>query len=194
MLWVDKYRPRSLQDLSFHDQTTKRLQALVENGQLPHLFLYGPSGAGKKTRIMALLNELYGPGALKLKLDKRTFETPSKKTVEINMVSSNYHIEICPGDAGLNDRFVVQEIIKEMASNKNLTSKGVDFKIVVLSEVDRLSRQAQAALRRTMEKYSHTCRLILVSNSAAKVMEPVRSRCLGVRIPSPTLEEVCLQR
>lgn len=195
MLWVDKHRPKTLEDLNFHDATTQRLSALVEKPEtMPHLFVYGPSGAGKKTRIMALLQKIYGNGALKLKLDKRTFTTPSKRTVEVNMVSSNYHIELCPGDAGLNDRFVVQEIIKEMASNRSLTSGnakgGVDFKIVVLQEVDRLSKQAQAALRRTMEKYTQTCRLILVCNSAAKVMEPVRSRCLGIRVPAPSIDDV----
>jgi replication factor C subunit 3/5 len=196
MLWVDKHRPKTLEDLSYHETTTQRLSSLVEKPEtMPHLFVYGPSGAGKKTRIMALLQKIYGNGALKLKLDKRTFTTPSKRTVEINMVSSNYHIELCPGDAGLQDRFVVQEVIKEMASNKSLTSggangSGVQFKIVVLQEVDRLSKQAQAALRRTMEKYTQTCRLILVCNSATKVMEPVRSRCLGIRIPAPSEDDV----
>lgn len=96
---------------------------------------------------------------------------------------------------------MVQEIIKEIASNTNVaaavTAKsddkkpGADFKVVVLSEVDRLSRQAQAALRRTMEKYSSTCRLILCCNSQSKVIEPVRSRCLGIRVGAPTHDEVC---
>lgn len=64
------------------------------------------------------------------------------------------------------------------------------FKVVLLMEVDRLSRQAQAALRRTMEKYTATCRLILCCNSASKVIEPVRSRCLGIRVAAPTHEDV----
>ena len=115
------------------------------------------------------------------------------------MVTSNHHIEISPGDVGLNDRFVVQDIIKEMASNKNIAASAttaekktasVQFKTVVLVEVDRLSRQAQAALRRTMEKYSSTCRLILVCNSLSKVIEPVRSRCLGVRVAAPTHDDI----
>jgi len=57
-------------------------------------------------------------------------------------------------------------------------------------EVDRLSRQAQAALRRTMEKYTATCRLILCCTSASKVIEPVRSRCLGIRVAAPDHPEV----
>jgi replication factor C subunit 3/5 len=205
MLWVDKHRPTKLDDLTYHEATTERLRALASRpSTMPHLFFYGPSGSGKKTRINALLRELYGSNVEKLKLDKRTFTTPTKRVVEINMITSNYHIELSPGDAGLNDRYVVQDIIKEMAANKNIaaaataasesmtgqTRPKVQFKTVVLTEVDRLSRQAQAALRRTMEKYSSTCRLILCCNSQSKVIEPVRSRCLGVRVAAPTEDEV----
>ena len=62
--------------------------------------------------------------------------------------------------------------------------------MLLLSEVDRLSKEAQAALRRTMEKYTATCRLILVASSASKVIEPVRSRCLGVRCPAPSQPDI----
>lgn len=212
MLWVDKHRPSRLEDLTYHDDVTARLQALASNpAAMPHLFVYGPPGSGKKTRIAALLRALYGPGAEKLRLDKRTFTTPTKRTLDINMVTSNYHLELSPGDAGLNDRFVVQDVIKEIASNKNIAAAAIavgsdgkkaaddagsynrtppTFKTVVLVEVDRLSRQAQAALRRTMEKYTSTCRLILCCNSQSKVLEPVRSRCLGVRVSAPSTNEI----
>lgn len=196
MLWVDKHRPTQLGDLTYHPEVTHRLQSLAKNPNMPHLLVYGPSGSGKKTRVNCLLKELYGNSATKLKLDKRTFTTPTKRTIEVNMVVSNYHIELSPGDAGLNDRFVVQEVIKEMASNKNVmsidnqASNKASYKTVVLTEVDRLSRQAQAALRRTMEKYATTCRLILICNSPSKVIEPVRSRCLGIRVASPTEDQV----
>lgn len=198
MLWVDKHRPSRLEDLSYHREISDRLDALAKNPEtMPHLLFYGPSGAGKKTRITALLRELYGPSAERIKLDKRVFTTPTKRQIEINLITSNHHIELSPGDAGLNDRFVVQDIIKEMASNQNISSSLSDkasgkalFKTVVLTEVDQLSRQAQAALRRTMEKYTSTCRLILCCNSQSKVIEPVRSRCLGIRVACPTEDEV----
>lgn len=65
---------------------------------------------------------------------------------------------------------------------------------MVLNEVDKLSKEAQHGLRRTMEKYMATCRLILCCNSTCKVIEPVRSRCLMVRVPAPSVEEVSKQR
>mmetsp|Transcript_25691 Transcript_25691/g.54265 ORF Transcript_25691/g.54265 Transcript_25691/m.54265 type:complete len:385 (+) Transcript_25691:43-1197(+) len=219
MLWVDKHRPNRLTQLSYHTTLTNRLTSLAADpGGLPHLLFYGPPGAGKKTRIMTLLRQVFGPGAERLRLDKRIFTTPTKRSVEINMISSNYHIEMAPGDAGLNDRYVIQDVIKEMASNKNIASVGTakdgsagifassesktnddattttkkkaDYKVVVLVEVDKLTRQAQAALRRTMEKYSSSCRLILCCNNPSKVIDPVRSRCLGIRVAAPSVDEI----
>ena len=99
-------------------------------------------------------------------MEHRNFATPSGRNIDVTTVGSNYHIEVNPGDAGMYDRYVVQELIKEMAAYSPLTAaEGKSFKVVLLSEVDRLTKEAQAALRRTMEKYSGSCRLILVRNS-----------------------------
>jgi len=214
-LWVDKHRPSRFAQLSYHPDLTRQLESLTSDpGGIPHLLFYGPPGAGKKTRIKAILRAVFGPGAERLRLDKRAFVTPTRRTVEVNMISSNYHVEMAPGDAGLNDRFVIQDVIKEMAQNKNIASVGsaatakgakkkddpddppdktkkkADYKVVLLVEVDKLTRQAQAALRRTMEKYSSSCRLILCCNNPSKVIDPVRSRCLGIRVAAPTVDEV----
>ena len=68
-LWVDKYRPVSLEDLDFNDDLTKTLKQLGECDDLPHLVFYGKSGIGKKTRAMCLLNEIYGKGVYKVNKD-----------------------------------------------------------------------------------------------------------------------------
>jgi replication factor C subunit 3/5 len=61
----------------------------------------------------------------------------------------------------------------------------------VINEADHLTRDAQAALRRTMEKYSPNLRLILLANSTANIIAPIRSRTLLVRVAAPTEEEIC---
>jgi len=111
------------------------------------------------------------------------------KSLELITISSNYHIEMNPSDAGFYDRVIVQEVIKEIAQTRPMNTNRT-YKMVVLNEVDKLSKDAQHALRRTMEKYMESCRLILCCNSSSKVIEPVRSRCLSIRIPAPTVQEI----
>jgi len=144
VLWVDKYRPKTLDGLDYHKPLSGQLKRLVAGGDFPHMMIYGPSGAGKKTRIMALLRELHGPSAEKLKVESRTFKV-NTTTVELTLLSSPHHIELNPSDAGNRDREVVQEIIKEIAQTAPVLGGGTDgqrgFKVVVLNEVERLSER-----------------------------------------------------
>ena len=113
-LWFDKQKPRSLRDLSHHPELTERLYKIAQTSDLPHLLFYGPSGAGKKTRISCLLREIFGPGVEKMRVERKSFKATSAKTVEIAALGSNYHLEMNPSDVGMYDRVVVQEIIKEI--------------------------------------------------------------------------------
>lgn len=160
---------------------------------------------------MCVLRELYGPGVEKLRNETMNFTTPSNKKVEIMTVSSNYHLEgkfttysscffsftlnfafaVNPSDAGLYDRVVITDIIKQIAQTQQIDPTGQrEFKVIVLSEVDNLTKDAQHALRRTMEKYVATCRLILCVNSTSRVIPAIKSRCLGIRVSAPTNEDI----
>ncbi|GLC47958.1 hypothetical protein PLESTB_000043800 [Pleodorina starrii] len=194
MLWVDKYRPQTFDKFVIHKQIADNLKKMVATGDFPHTLFYGPPGAGKKTLVMALLRAIYGPGVEKVRVETKPWqiELPSRKLeVELTTISSAYHLELNPSDVGNNDRYVVQEIIKDMARNRPL---GVDgnksYKMLVLNEVDRLSKEAQQGLRRTMEKYSSACRIIMVCNNVSKVMDPVRSRCMCVRVAAPSEDQM----
>ncbi|KAJ1652530.1 Replication factor C (RF-C) subunit [Dispira simplex] len=190
-LWVDKYRPLSLEKLSYHPNLSKNLSKLTASDDFPHLLVYGPSGAGKKTRIMAILRELYGPGVEKLKIDLRNFETPTGRKLELNLVTSNYHLELNPSDVGIYDRVVIQDMLKEVAQTQQVDSHAQRrFKVVVINEAGALSKDAQHALRRTMEKYMGNIRIILCCNTTSKIITPIRSRCLALRVAAPTDEEI----
>jgi len=191
-LWVDKHRPKKLSKLDYHTNQAQYLELLVKGGDFPHLLVYGPPGAGKKTRVMCLLRELYGAGVERMRMEHQNFTSPSNKKIEISTIASNYHIEVNPSDVGIYDRVVVQELIKNVASSHQLNKEGQrEFKVVVLTEVDKLTKDAQHALRRTMEKYMATCRVILVTNSTSKVIPAIRSRCLAVRVPAPSHQDIC---
>mmetsp|Transcript_26805 Transcript_26805/g.58445 ORF Transcript_26805/g.58445 Transcript_26805/m.58445 type:complete len:355 (+) Transcript_26805:157-1221(+) len=194
MLYVDKHRPQTFDKFVLNKDVAENLKKLVASGDFPHTLFYGPSGAGKKTLVLALLREIYGSGVEKVKVEVRPWqlELPNRKLeVELTTLSSNYHVEMNPSDVGYNDRYVVQEIIKEMAKSRPLDVAGnKGFKVLVLNEVDRLSREAQQSLRRTMEKYSSACRLVMCCSNVSKVMDPVRSRCMCIRVAAPSDESV----
>lgn len=191
LLWVDKYRPQTLDETDYHPELSTRLKAMAATGNPPHMLFVGPSGAGKSTRVHALLRELYGPGVDAIKVETKSVapnpNTPSN-TVDIQVVVSNYHLALTPSDVGNKDRAVVMQLIKEVASHPPLGNQ--TFKVVVIDEAGTLTGHAQAALRRTMEKYMKTCRIILLCDSASKIIAPLRSRCLAVRVGAPTNEEV----
>lgn len=128
----------------------------------------------------------------KIKIDARIFQTTSNRKLEFNIVSSVYHLEITPADVGNYDRVVVQELLKEVAQTQQVDLGAKQrFKVVVINEADHLTRDAQAALRRTMEKYSPNLRLILLANSTSNIIAPIRSRTLLVRVAAPTEKDIC---
>lgn len=73
-LWVESYRPKSVKELSYHSNISNILAKLAENADFPHLLFYGPNGAGKKTRIMAFLKEIYGSGVYSVNSEEREFK------------------------------------------------------------------------------------------------------------------------
>lgn len=201
MLWVDQYRPQTLDDLDLHEGVTSTLRHLAASQDLPHLLFYGPSGSGRKARAMCVLREIYGPTVYSLQLQHKSLVVSDSKTVDMALLSSPHHIDLNPSDAGNYDRVVVMQLIKEIAqtvplshlhrdpvSASSSTPSPAKFKTVILNEVDRMSRSAQHALRRTMEKYMRTCRLVLICSSLSRLIAPLRSRCLGIRVPGHTEE------
>jgi replication factor C subunit 3/5 len=187
-LWIDKYRPQSLNELNYHADLNNLLRNLATSSEIPHLLFYGPPGAGKKTRALALLEEIFGSGVHRVKHEVRTFKQKTT-AFEVNLQQSNFHIDLTPSDVVQRDKIVVQQVIKEIGSSRAPDSR-VSFKSVILNQADYLTHEAQAALRRTLEKYTSTTRLILICNSLCRVIAPLRSRCLNIRVPAPSYDEI----
>ncbi|UCF08593.1 MAG: replication factor C small subunit [Thermoplasmata archaeon] len=152
-VWVEKYRPKTLDEVVGQSEITERLTAYAEVKSLPHLLFAGPAGTGKTTCAIALARELFGDDW------KENFQ-------ELN----------ASDERGID---VVRTKIKEYARIAPIGEAG--FKIIFLDEADALTSDAQAALRRTMEKYTQTCRFILSCNYSSKIIEPIQSRCAVFR-------------
>ena len=154
------------------------------------MIFYGPDGAGKKTRVHCFLAKVYGEGIYKMNTVNKEFKEKSKN-ISYMVTSSNYHLEFCPSDVGNNDKFIISKVIKEASSFAQLDVESQkSFKVIVLLEADKMTKEAQSALRRTMEKYSETCRIIMIVNDLSAIIDPIRSRCFSLRIPAPSKNEI----
>lgn len=152
-----------------------------------HLIVYGPNGCDKEYLVNKLLEKIYGKSGVELKEVEYSVSGYSNTKTKIMIKQSKYHIIIEPNSNGF-DKYLIQEIIQDYAKSEllNILKHRKLFKIVVINNIDNLSYYAQASLRRTMEKYSDTCKFILISNQLSKIIEPIRSRCLLIRIPLPS--------
>lgn len=161
-IWIEKYRPKRLEDVVGQRDIVDRLRSYARSGNLPHLMFAGPAGTGKTTSALALARELF------------------KESWRDNFVELN-----ASDERGID---VVRGKIKEFARTSPLG--GSSFKIIFLDEADALTSDAQAALRRTMERYSANCRFILSCNYSSKIIEPIQSRCAVFRFRPLKAEDV----
>ena len=148
--WTEKYRSKKLDDnIVGQEAIVRRLKAYVKQKNMPNLLFAGPPGVGKTLCAIALAYELFD-----------------------DSFGQNF-MELNASDARGID--VVREQIKSYAAS--LPFGGIRFKIIFLDEADALTRDAQNALRRTMENTSATTRFILSANYSSKIIEPIQSRC-----------------
>ena len=159
-LWTEKYRPKALDEIVDQEEIVSRLKEFVKRGAMPHCLFAGPPGTGKTTAALCLAHDLFG-------------ERFQDVFLELN----------ASDERGID---VVRTTVKEFARMASLSQ--VPFKILVLDEADNMTNDAQAALRRTMEKYTETCRFILCCNYSGRIIEPIQSRCALFRFtPLPEL-------
>lgn len=191
MLWTEKYRPKSFEEFKSHTEITSLLSKYSLE-TIPNLIIHGQMGHNKKTTLYALISRLYGkyPQPIQKTIE---IEAGSSK-IEVNYLESEEMIEVCPSVFGYKDRYVVQSLIKDMAQNRPILSlfgsKKRSIKILVIDQAEDLSKDAQAALRRTMEVYSGHFRIIMLCTETSKLIDPIRSRCLQIRMRGFRNEEI----
>jgi replication factor C small subunit len=152
-IWTEKYRPTKFEDVYGQDEIVKRVKNLTNSLNIPHMLFAGSAGTGKSTLAIIVARELF----------KEYWK-------------ENY-LELNASDARGID--VIRQEVKNFARTKSLGS--VPFKIIFLDEADALTKEAQQALRRTMENYTSTCRFILSCNYSSKIIDPIQSRCVVFR-------------
>jgi len=153
------------------------------NNNFQHLILYGPSGSNKKFIVNKILENIYGKNEIEVKDIEYTITGYTNINIKVLIKQSKNHLVIEPNSNGF-DKYLIQEIIQNYAKSQvlNIIKSRKLFKIIVINKVYNLSYYAQASLRRTMEKYSNICKFILISDQLSTVIEPLRSRCLLIRV------------
>jgi len=186
-LYIDKYKPNSLDDLDYSFQLTKQLKSLSKSNDIPHLIFQGIQGSGKKTRALLFLKEKLGPGVLNIKNQIVELKYPNK-TIELQLLYSNYHYQINPSIHGVYDRLIIQDFIKDVVQYKNVGNS--PFRIIIIEDADKLTYEAQQSLRRTLEKYVYACRFFFLIGQDGNLIEALQSRCIRLRVPAPSYDEI----
>ena len=161
-IWIEKYRPKEFNDLKGQSKIVKRIEAFIKQQNMPHLLFAGPSGVGKTTLALLIANKLF------------------KESWKNNFLELN-----ASDDRGID---VIRSQVKDFARTKAIGD--VPFKIIYLDESDSLTKEAQQALRRTMENFSNSCRFILSCNYSSKIIDPLQSRCSIFRFKPLDKEDI----
>lgn len=148
-IWIEKYRPSDFSDVKGQEEIIKRVSAFVNKRNMPHLMFSGPAGVGKTSLSLVIAKQLFG-------------EEWRQNFLELN----------ASDERGID---VIRNKVKDFARTRAIGD--VPFKIIYLDECDALTKEAQQALRRTMENYTNTTRFILSCNYSSKIIDPIQSRC-----------------
>lgn len=161
-IWTERYRPKTFEEFKGQERIVERVKAMVKQKNISNFLFAGPAGVGKSTLALIIARELFG-------------ENFRQNFMELN--SSD--------ERGLD---VVRNTIKDFARTK--TMGDAPFKIILLDEADALTKEAQNALRRTMENFTNTTRFILSANFSSKIIDPIQSRCTVFRFKPLEKEQV----
>lgn len=158
--WVDKYRPKNINQIVHQDEVVKVLKDTLKTGQMPHMIMYGPSGTGKTSIVLATAYQLFGPKIF----NDRVLELNASDERGINIV-----------------RYKINTFARTAIGNSDPNYPSPPYKIIILDEADAMTTEAQSALRKVMEELSGITRFCFICNYINQIIDPIASRCMKFR-------------
>lgn len=208
MPWIEKYRPKNFSEIVSQDVVIKVLKNFIKNKNFPHLLFHGPPGTGKTSTIHACLKELY-PESYKFMVleinasEERGIEIVRNRIIQFVTCSSfafsgkrkksmsgeksDFNLDSDDDAAHETDREEAEEEKEEETETNSL------FKLVILDEADSMTADAQAILRKVIEKYTKNARFCLICNYIKKISMALQSRCVSFRF-APIKRELILDK
>ncbi|MFX1501905.1 MAG: AAA family ATPase [Promethearchaeota archaeon] len=161
--WVEKYRPRTFDEIVSQSIAINNLKNFVKTTNIPHLILTGPAGTGKTSTALIIARHFLKEE----ELDTNILELNASDTVRIDFV---------------------RNILKNFV-NQSLVKNG-SLKFVILDEADNIPGQVQQALRRIIEKASNNVKFIFLCNYINRIIDPIISRCAVFRFVSLSKKKI----
>jgi DNA polymerase III gamma/tau subunit len=149
--------------LNIHESIVARLDQFLKQKKIPHIIFHGPTGSGKGTLVREFIQRIYGEDKTKIKTHVMTVNCSHGKGIQF-----------------------IREELKFFAKANTQTKSGGDFKIILLLNAHHLTVDAQSALRRCIELFSHNTRFFIIVENKNKLLNPILSRFCDIFVPEPT--------
>ena len=150
--------------LQIHQSIKNKLNYFQEIHKIPNIIFHGPSGSGKRTIVNEFIHKIYDNNREKIK----------SFVMYVN----------CSHGKGIK---FIREDLKFFAKTHINSNGGNIFKSIVLLNADKLTIDAQSALRRCIELFSHNTRFFIIAEDKYNLMKPILSRFCEIFIPEPVL-------
>jgi DNA polymerase III delta prime subunit len=151
--------------MNIHKNIKSKLDYFISQNKIPHIVFHGPSGAGKRSVLEYFINKIYS----------------SKENIKKYVMYIN-----CAHGKGI--RFIRDEL-KFFAKTNIQNKNGSIFKSIVLFNADKLTTDAQSALRRCIEQFSHTTRFFIIIDEYRKLLKPIISRFCNIQVSLPIINK-----
>ena len=138
-----------MEKLNIHENIVKKLNYFIENKEIPHIIFYGPSGSGKHELLNFFINKIYNNNKVFIK----------EYVMYVN----------CAHGKGI--RFIRDEL-KFFAKTNIQNFNGKYFKSIILFNAEKLTMDAQSALRRCIEQFSHNTRFFIIVENINTLLKP----------------------
>ena len=148
--------------LNIHQSIKEKLDYFHEIHKIPNIIFHGPSGSGKRSIVNEFINKIYDNDREKIK----------SFVMYVN----------CSHGKGIK---FIREELKFFAKTHINSNGGNTFKSIILLNADKLTMDAQSALRRCIELFSHNTRFFIVAEDKYNLMKPILSRFCEIYVPEP---------